>query len=245
MTLTVEQYATAQQRVAELAGSKVPELTSPENFERWATAVLDLVTLGGRTAAAMAVQSHLAGREAAGLSSRYTPTIVGFTPVEQMIASLRWAAGALDPPAVTDDGEDFESLATPRSRAEGFVNRYVLQPARETAIVAATEDPVATKVARVPREGACPFCLLMAARGDVYHDEQGAGRAANARFVGEGEHKFHDHCHCTTRVVWQGETYEPPAHVRRAESVYAAVTGGVDGTAAKLAAYRRAMADLA
>lgn len=231
----VKEYALAQQRVAELAASRVPELTQPERFAEWAQAILDIISLGGRSAAAMAVQSYLDEREAAGLSSRYTPKATGFVDMEQAIASLQWAAGVLEVP---------DAEATPRSRAEGFVNRYVLQPARETTIVAATEDPVATRVARVPRPGACEWCLLMASRGAVYHDEQTAGRAANAKFVGEGEHKYHDHCHCTTRVVWQDEQYEPPAHVREAEHVYAAVTGGVEGTKAKLAAYRAAMAAL-
>jgi hypothetical protein len=232
-TLTEAEYAEAQIRVAELAASKVPELTDPAGFERWVAAVLDIITLGGRTAAAMSVQAHLAGREAAGLQSRYTPQATGFVPTEQALASLQWAAGVLGVPGAE---------ATPRSRAEGIVNRYVLQPARETTIVAATEDPVATRLARVPRPGACAFCLMLATRGAVYHDEQSAGRAANTRFVGEGEHKFHDHCHCTTRVVWEGEEYEPPAHVREAEDLYVAVTSGVEGPA-KLAEFRRAISD--
>lgn len=229
----VKEYAVAQQRLAELAGSKVPELTDLAGFEKWATAVLEIISLGGRSAAAMSVQAHLAGREAAGLQSRYTPRATGFVGLEQAVSSLQWAAGA---------PEGFE--ATPRSRAEGIVNRYVLQPARETTIVAATEDPVATRVARVPRPGACAFCLLMAARGAVYHDTSSAGTNANTRFVGEGEHKFHDHCHCGVHVVWQDEQYDEPEHVRRAADVYAAATAGVDGTKEKLAAYRAAMSAL-
>ena len=229
MALTLAQYATAQQRVAELAATKVPELTDPAGFEAWAQTVGQVIALGGRTAGSLAVRSYLLAREQAGKRSTFTPTVAGLVPEEQVRSSLEWAATV--PEAME---------ATPASRAAGIVNRYVLAPARETTIAAAHDDPVATKVARVPRAGACAFCLLMASRGEVYHDTSSAGRNANSRFVGDGEYKFHDHCHCGVEVVWQGETYEPPEHVREAGDLYAAVTGDVEGKA-KLAEFRRAL----
>lgn len=229
MTLTVPQYATAQQRVAEVAASKVPELTDPSGFEAWAQVVSAIISTGGRTAGSLAVRSYLLAREQAGKRSSFTPSVEGLVPEEQVRASLVWAAGVPE-----------QMEATPASRAAGIVNRYVLQPARETTIAAATADPVATRVARVPRAGSCAFCLLMASRGAVYHDTSTAGRNANTRFVGDGEYKFHDHCHCGVHVVWEGEDYAEPEHVREAGDLYAAVTAGVDGRE-KLAEFRRAL----
>lgn len=65
--------------------------------------------------------------------------------------------------------------------------------------------------ARVVDADPCPFCAMLASRGIYYMGEEIPGvqlyrsdgfAASNARFVGDGRFKVHDHCCCTLEPVY-------------------------------------------
>lgn len=65
--------------------------------------------------------------------------------------------------------------------------------------------------ARVVDADPCPFCAMLASRGIYYMGEEIPGvqlyrsdafTASNARFVGDGRFKVHDHCCCTLEPVY-------------------------------------------
>lgn len=65
--------------------------------------------------------------------------------------------------------------------------------------------------ARVPDADPCPFCAMLASRGLYYAGKEEPGALlyrsdafddANARFVGDGRFKVHDHCGCTLEPVY-------------------------------------------
>ena len=65
--------------------------------------------------------------------------------------------------------------------------------------------------ARVVDADPCPFCAMLASRGVSYTGgDDGAGLyrtdsfvASNARFIGDGKFKVHDHCGCTLEPVYR------------------------------------------
>lgn len=66
--------------------------------------------------------------------------------------------------------------------------------------------------ARVVDADPCPFCAMLASRGLYFAGEEAAGTllyrsdaftASNARFVGDGRFKVHDHCQCTMEPVYK------------------------------------------
>lgn len=68
-------------------------------------------------------------------------------------------------------------------KLQGITNRLVLQPARETVGMASEE--AGTLFARLPEPGACPWCMMIASRGNVYRNQ----RAAAGK-------DYHDNCRC-------------------------------------------------
>lgn len=52
--------------------------------------------------------------------------------------------------------------------------------------------------------GPCYFCAILASQGAVYLTSKAFNRS-NAKFVGDGPAKVHDHCKCTLRPVYREE----------------------------------------
>lgn len=100
-----------------------------------------------------------------------------------------------------------------RAKVDGITSRLVADVGRGAVIDSVAADPAAVAVARLARPDACAFCRVMAIRGAVYKDEQAAGRGANAKFVGAGEFKYHDHCRCWASPLFDGEEWQPQPEV--------------------------------
>jgi len=81
---------------------------------------------------------------------------------------------------------------------------------------------------------------MMSIRGAAYSSERSAGAAANAKFVGTGNFKFHNNCHCTVVPVFGA--YEPTARQRQWEQDYNEATSGITGSKAKQRAYQESVA---
>lgn len=168
-------------------------------------------------------------RDEAGIKNRFSVSLLEPPPDEQIFKSLNWATRTID-----------SDPATTRNKVEGAAQKLVTDVGRDTIVTAVGDDREASAYARYARPGACYFCALMATRGAVYHSEESAGIDANDRFEGEGEAKFHDHCHCTLVPVFKGQRYEPPGHIERFDQIYRESTGDYSGKD-KLRAFRRAL----
>lgn len=160
-----------------------------------------LVTQFANASASLAADDYAQRRAAAGIRSSFTVPHAAPPSVDQFNSALNWSLSVVE-----------EDPAAARKNLEGSMGRLVIQPGRETTVGAVQEDRRARAWARETRGDCCSFCAMLATRGAVYKSDQTAGREANARFVGEGEFKYHNHCHCVAVPVFG--TYEKPAHAR-------------------------------
>lgn len=85
-------------------------------------------------------------------------------------------------------GEDWQATL---ERAAVGLDRTVRNASRQTVFEGARS--AGTRYARVPKVGACAFCLMLASRGAVYYEDT-VTRTKN------GE-RYHDHCHCEGREI--------------------------------------------
>ena len=114
-----------------------------------------------------------------------------------------------------------QAVDTMAVNLSGSATTLALEGGREVIRDAAQSDEEAIGWIRVPDADPCSWCAMLASRpgasqGQFYRSEGTAGRNQNAKFVGDGEFKWHDHCGCTAVPVFDPE--DP--HLRRAEDLY-------------------------
>lgn len=121
---------------------------------------------------------------------RNTQNIAGrFTaPVEPLgdlgaNALAGWAAQPLTLPE--------PDLLTAQYRANGGVQKRIVNAANKTVTGAAERDPHARGYMRHTRPGACKFCVMVASRGGVY-------TKTSVTFA------CHEHCYCQAVPAWGG-----------------------------------------
>lgn len=84
-----------------------------------------------------------------------------------------------------------------RGPLEVAVDKYVLQPSRNTVVLNSERDGV--RWARVPTGAKpCAFCLVLASRGAIYRTEQSAGG---------DENRYHGDCRCLPTPIASDEDY--------------------------------------
>lgn len=221
-----------------------------------------LVTQFGGASVSLSADFYEDMRAKAGVSGSFRTPVVDPPSREWVESSIGWALDvpAVEEPVVEDDtddvdvapessivwdDEDTDTVSTetevvedPRlARVAAAAEKMVADVGRNELIEAIEADNKARGWARVTRPGACAFCLLMATRGAVYKDQGAAGRDANSKFVGAGNFKFHNNCHCTIQPLF-GRIYEPPEHIREAKKLYRDATKGESD---KVNAFRRAL----
>jgi hypothetical protein len=89
----------------------------------------------------------------------------------------------------------------------GSAMRHTMNGARDEIQSAMAADPVALGYVRTTSGDPCFFCAMLASRGPVYSDD--SFDESDPRFIGEGEHKVHDHCACGSEVVYSRATKWP------------------------------------
>lgn len=180
-------------------------------FKEQATLLVNRFSLA---AAALAGQSYMTARRSAGISSPITLPAATVPAAAETQAALGWATDALWSITPTTARPQVDQLVTAAtSKVDGVSSRLVLNTGRELTVQAVTQDRRAHSWARETRPGCCSFCAMLATRGGVYRSEGTAGRNANERFIGAGDFKFHNNCHCVIVPVFG--LYEPPAHARQ------------------------------
>ncbi|NED75401.1 hypothetical protein G3I51_24365 [Streptomyces sp. SID9944] len=213
----------------------------------WIDAVNTVVAHYAEVSATLAADFYDGERDAAGVPGSFTVPLADPPPDEQTRESLRWATKDLWP---RDEAEASVARREPlavrldqaETKAEGAVDRLVLNSGRETVRRAVERDRYAVAWARGAALGCCSFCALMASRGATYHTAGTAGREANARFEGDiGEAKFHNWCRCVIIPVYRGQQFELSPHAAEWDRIYRESAQGHPGQQLRL--FRRAFAE--
>lgn len=118
-------------------------------------------------------------------------------PTEQIVRGLaERGPGVLRRLKVTGL-EDLIAEERAQTAAAGKGGKLVLAGGRD-----ALKAQQAVGYMRVTDGDPCSFCAMVASRGALYSSEGTAGRDTNDSFVGDGLHKYHDHCGCTALPIF-------------------------------------------
>ena len=191
------------------------------------TAVAAMIAQQHARSAQLGVEFYRSQRRAAGLGT-FTPQLPAALPDEQVLRTVD----------VTGIGTFQRSLragATPSQAVDrtavtlsGSASRLALDGGRSVVVTAVQDDDAAIGWLRITDADPCPWCLMMASRGAVYHSAASAGAAKNSEFIGDGNFKWHDHCGCTAVPVFD---HEDPrlAHADDLYEQWQRVTAGHSG----------------
>ena len=183
-----------------------------------------LVSIMAPAAIELAAEHFEAMRDAAQIAQPFRVPIIEPPSPARVEAYLEKTAASLLDGTTTD----LEALRAAIEREiEGAAQKLLADAASDELLAAVEADPQAIGWARVTREGACAFCLMLATRGAVYQSKKTAS------------FRPHGSCHCTVEPLWRG-SYEPPAHIREAQALWKSSTRDRSGKDA-LRAFRRAL----
>ncbi|MFE0470476.1 hypothetical protein ACFW2V_02520 [Streptomyces sp. NPDC058947] len=213
----------------------------------WIEAVAALVARYAEASATLGADFYDSEREAAGISGTFTVQLADPPPGEQTSNSLRWATKDLWPrdedTATVAQMDPFDiRLDAAMSKADGAIDRLVLNAGRETVQNAVRRDGGAIAYARAAALGCCSFCALMSSRGAVYKDRGAVGEDANERFIGDDSViKYHNYCRCQPIPVFRGQAFELSPKARAWDRIYREYAQGHPGD--QLRRFRVALAE--
>ncbi|MFE3579078.1 VG15 protein [Streptomyces vinaceus] len=99
----------------------------------------------------------------------------------------------------------------------GEAQRVAASGGREAIAEGVLKDPGALRYMRVPEEGACYFCIMLASRGASYRNKWTAGDA--------DVRQFHPNCKCEAVPIFSTD-YEYPPEVKAAVAAWDNFGGG-------------------
>jgi len=213
----------------------------------WIEAVAALVARYAEAAATLGADFYEGDRELAGVPGVFSVQLADPPPEKQTSSSLRWATKDLWPrnedDATVAQLEPLDvRLEAAMSKADGAVDRLVLNAGRETVQEAVRQDRGAVAYARAAALGCCSFCALMSSRGAIYRDRGTVGENANDRFVGDDSViKYHNFCRCQPIPVFRGQAFELSAKAREWDRIYREFAQGHPGEQLRL--FRAALAE--
>jgi hypothetical protein len=186
-------------------------------------AVRAIVARYGQASAAGALAYYKTERAAANVPGR-PPLKLAPTLAESVIESaVSWATTDLYGPVTSD------TTTAAMARLDESVSQMVLDQSRDTLINAVRSDKAAKGWVRVTEPGACSFCTMLALRG-------GAGMLYSKK--SSADFQSHDNCRCHAEPVFTA--YEPSAHMRDMQRLWADSTKGRSGNDARNA-FRQAL----
>jgi hypothetical protein len=213
----------------------------------WIEAVLAVIARYSDVSATLAADFYDAERDASGVPGTFTVPLADRPPDDQVTASLRWATKDLWPRNEADATlaqlEPLDArLEAAMSKADGAVDRLVLNAGRNTVTDAVRQDAGAIAYARAAALGCCSFCALMASRGATYKDRGTVGEDANERFIGDDSViKYHNYCRCQPIPVFRGQSFQMSPKAREWERIYREFAQGHPGQQLQL--FRTALAE--
>lgn len=120
--------------------------------------------------------------------------------------------------------------------ASGAASRHVRDGGRIVLDRLVGADKAALGYIRVLGPNPCYFCAMLASRGPVFKER--SFLVSDARFLGEGREKVHDHCACTIEPVYaEGTSW--PGRAEELAALWRTTTRGLSGRDATNA-FRRA-----
>jgi hypothetical protein len=203
-------------------------------FPRYLQGVTALVARFQQASISLSADHYEALRDAAGVTTRFTPPIIDPWAEEQLQAYIAKASEDLLNGLMVDEIYLAEITAEIQAEVDAASQLLVMNAGRNEIIAAIEADREAKGWARVTKPGACAFCLMLAGRGAVYKSEKTASFRAHVPKNGRG-----GFCQCTVQPLF-GTYYEAAAHVREAKALWNSSTEGVP-TEDKLNEFRRAL----
>ena len=189
---TQRQYATQVALSAALAQAmrtlwtSTTPLASEGAWDTFATAVRAVVPQYGQTASVTALDNYRAARIRAGVTTTPKLPKIETAPAGKIDAGLDWARRAIEDINAAQADELAALEASIQKRADAAMQKAMLDEARETTVAAVEGDERALGYRRVPRPGACAWCLALATRkttrkGLAINQVSSSGRAKSLR----------------------------------------------------------------
>lgn len=192
----------------------------------------------GTAAAYLANQTYLAARAHANAAGSFRPTQI--PPLDAK--RIEPVVGAMTTDLWLPQGTDAafsDAIANDVSAGVGgALEQRVLSQGRDQSLANVARDRAARGFTRLPKPGACAFCMLLSTRDALYKSRETAGEVGASEVFGADAlrtlNRYHEGCRCAVVPVFGA--YELPEHVAAAKALYERVAQGGD----KLNAFRRA-----
>lgn len=222
--------AAMAQAIRELWAALTPtvSLDAMQSFRR---GVHVIVPQYGRTASQQALTNYRIARRDAGVTTLVRPVRPTPVPASKIDASLDWAERALKDIGAEQSAALAEIEASILRQIEASMQKALMDEAREATIEAVEGDEKAIGYRRVPRPGACAWCLAMAIRktsrrglakdfkrygtqaslsGEEHWGVYKSRAAAGQTPVGSDEiNRFHTNCHCVVEPIFSTDFNVP------------------------------------
>lgn len=202
-------HRVAQARLAVETTARMSQfwrMLDPENIDAtrsaWVQALLaPLEELRGRSVSLAEVYQRAFQLGEIGTLADYPETIQVDANRRALTVSMEVTGPAAVKTAMGTSGSLDQAMAKAFDRAVGAASRYVLNGGREYIAQSILRNPRSQGYTRVTSGRPCAFCAMLASRGAVYKGQ--SFDSSDARFVGAGQVKVHDHCTCQLMSVYQ------------------------------------------
>lgn len=185
-----------------------------------------IVQQGALAAQAIGQEFYAANRAAAGVAGTVRPALVAVPTPEQVGALVDKALAGLTEVAPDSDILPSDLVANALTNVTGQLDLAVIDSGRDQAAQTVATDRQALGYVRIPKPGACSFCMLMATRGGkgiLYKSRETAGEISASVLWGPdakgSANRYHAGCHCEVVAVYS-RSYESPQHVKDAMEIY-------------------------
>ena len=175
-----------------------------ESWQAMRPAIRALISVHAQRSADLAATYYLRTRQAAGVVTRFRPTVQG-PPESDLIDATIDSTGL---GSYLHDRKMGRSPEDAARRAEqnlsGAAMRLAQQAGRETVRASTQDDERAIGWMRVTDDDPCYFCAMVASRGPVYKSRKTVGGHGD-RFKGMNPFAWHNWDQCTASPVFSPE----------------------------------------
>lgn len=252
------------QALRQLWGATLP-LGSDAGRVRFREGVHALVEQFSGAASSIATDYYRARRRDAGITTTLPPRVlqpVPAPPRSLVDAGLDWAMREAQKHETRLADELAALEEQMQTRLEAAMQKALTDVSRDQVVAAVQNDDMAIGFRRVPRPGACAFCIIQAIRSTtrtglakdfkryapgtmggekhygVYKSRGTAGEDGDFLFDGPGTAKFHNNCHCVVEPVFS-PAEALPDWLADMERLYDDTEGGLNDFRRTIAAIRR------
>lgn len=217
----------------------------PNAVQQFKDAAFAIVQQHALAAQSIAQEFYNAERSHSGVTGAFRTPLIGLPTPEQVSAAVDKGLAGLterkaDSPILPSD-----VIENTLTNVGAELELVTVDSGRDLTMAAVQADRHAIGWARIPKPGACAFCMLMstrAANGFFYKSAETAGKIPASDIFGpdaKGDgNSYHPGCRCQVVPVFS-KSWEPPQHVQDAVDLYDRVAADERGHG-KATAFRRA-----